>query len=121
MIEDGERRMRRENETIYFQPIPGAAPPLPPPKRLVAPVAFALPPPAPSLRDGTLAGFDAAAIALPAAAAGTQGGAAGGDADEHAQQGCLFCRWLLVIIAAPLLLLVSLVGIVVRQWEGGGG
>ncbi len=112
MLNDTQRRMKRENDAVYMQPVPSEAPPLPDGRRLASSVAYALPPPAAEVKDGVVercfaAGPAAAAAAMQApamatmsaggaaAGAATAGAAAAGEGGAKAEQGCSCCRWAL--------------------------
>lgn len=110
VLNDTQRRMKRENDAVFMQPVPSEAPPLPDGKRLASSVAYALPPPAAEVKDGVVdrcfAAGPAAAMQAPAVATMSAGGAAagagaaaagaaaaaGGDGSAPAEQGCSCCR-----------------------------
>lgn len=109
VLNDSQRRMKRENDTVFMQPVPSEVPALPDGKRLASSVAYALPPPAAEVKDGVVercfAAGPAAAMQAPAVATMSAGGAAagaagaaaagaaaGGEAEAKAEQGCSCCR-----------------------------
>lgn len=110
VLNDTQRRMKRENDAVFMQPVPSEAPPLPDGKRLASSVAYALPPPTAEVKDGVVercfAAGPAAAMQAPAVATMSAGGAAagagsaaagaaaaaGGDGSAPAEQGCSCCR-----------------------------
>ena len=127
---------KRENDTIYYNHIPDELPSPPEPKRLANPTEYQLPAPSLAVSEGIAstcyaqnsAGFGSASLA-----AGQPGTSMSGSkqlvASQPGQQSVrpqqtaatgkegtsdTACwRWLLVIIALPLLAIISLVGIVV--------
>lgn len=124
---------KRDNDVIYYKHIPEELPAPAESKRLATATAYLLPAPAPEVLEGiadecfaqTVANpaSDAQAAASPLGAsqasvmqAGQPTAKAGQQSaeDQHvSSEGTSCWRWLLVIIAAPLLLIISLVGIVV--------
>lgn len=106
MLNDTQRRMKRENDAVFLQALPGEVPALPDGKRLVSSLAYALPPAAAEVKGGVVercfVAGPAAATQAPgvvtmsggAAAAGTgaAAAAAGGDGGAKAEQGCSCCR-----------------------------
>lgn len=131
-LADVQRRMKREADMVYFQAMASSLPQLPSPRRLVSPLPYALPPPAAQLSEGVLDCFQAPPPppAAPAGAAAAGGGvgatpagaavvsgaaapAAGAPAGEEQQPGCSCWRWTIFLIVTPLLLAISLVGVVV--------
>ncbi|KAL4452240.1 hypothetical protein ABPG75_007902 [Micractinium tetrahymenae] len=138
IIADTQRRMQKENDTVYVQRVAAEVPPLPAGKRLASPLPYVLPQPAPAVRGGVVEqcfgqgpapAAAAVAMAAPAAqamhaggtAAAHTGGAAGASAagvttaaggGGSSEQGCSCCRWLGFMIACPILVALWLVGAV---------
>lgn len=139
IISDTQRRMQRENDTVYVQRVAAEVPPLPAGKRLVSPLPYVLPQPAPAVKSGVVercfgeGPAPAAAAAAPMAAPGAQamhaggspaaaaGGVAGASAAGGAtaasgsggsEPGCSCCRWLAFMVACPVLVALWLVGAV---------
>ena len=118
MLNDTQRRMKRENDAVFLQALPGEVPALPDGKRLVSSLAYALPPAAPEVKGGVVercfAAGPAAATQAPGvvtmsggavAAAGAGAGAAaaaGADGGAKAEQGCSCCRWALGQLTSQL-------------------
>ncbi|GAB4819023.1 hypothetical protein N2152v2_006069 [Parachlorella kessleri] len=136
VLTDSQLRMKKENDAVFFQKPPQQLPEAPAPKRLVAPVPYALPQAAPGVKEGvaSLAAAPAGAVAVeiqgpavhgPAAAAsktdeaGPAAATAAAPPQEHQEakqeQGCCTStlRWLIFLIAFPLVVLLSAVGIVI--------
>ncbi len=59
VLTDSQLRMKKENDAVFFQKPPQQLPEAPAPKRLVAPVPYALPQAAPGVKEG-VASFAAA-------------------------------------------------------------
>ena len=127
---------KRENDTIYYKHVPEELPALPEPKRLATVTAYTLPPPSADVSGGvadlcftqpTKSNQDVPAIGAysntAAGPTGTSPGAASqtpssmkhetAAAESTSSEGTACWRWLLVVLAAPLLLIISLIGIVV--------
>ena len=131
-LADVQRRMKREAEMVHFQAAATTLPPLPPPKRLVSPLPFAMPPAAADAAELAVC-FPAVSLAPPAAVGSAGAGGAHGvtpaataaaaaaaaappaaaAAPDTADQGCSCFRWALFLVAAPLLLVLSALGVVV--------
>lgn len=127
---------KRENDVIHYKHVPEDLPRLPEAKRLATATAYTLPPPSANVLGGVAdlcftqpvkANPDASIIGAysntaTGATASTSGHVSQPPSSAHKQkpaaaenssEGTACWRWLLVIIAAPLLLIVSLVGIIV--------
>lgn len=122
---------KRQNDTIYYNHIPEELPTPPEPKRLVTPTGFQLPAPSLAVLKGVAStccawsGAGVGSASLPphqlGTSMGTKQAVAGQPPAELStpatgQEGTsdTACwRWLLVIIALPLLAIISVVGIVV--------
>ena len=127
---------KRENDTIFYHHIPDELPSPPEPKRLAAPTEFQLPAPSFAVSEGVASSCYAqntAGVSSASLAAGQSGTSTAGTkqlvASQPGQQllgpqqtaatgregrsNTACWRWLLVIIALPLLAIISLVGIVV--------
>lgn len=131
---------KRDNDVIYYKHIPEELPVLPEPKRLATATTYTLPAPAQQVAEGiadacfsqahqATASVEAAVLENPAVASPMGASQASvmqagqpsqkavdqnAPGNQHADsEGTACWRWLLVIIAAPLLLIISLVGIVV--------
>ncbi|CAL8462981.1 g2515 [Coccomyxa elongata] len=126
-IEKPYARAKRDNDSVYFQHVPPAhSLAAIEPRRLVTPTPYALPTPALLVNEALLDAFveaptekadnlGAAPAASAAAAAkpGTEKKPADGKDEKAGPKGGAWWQWLLVVIAMPLLLIVSLVGAVV--------
>ncbi|KAL3151995.1 hypothetical protein ABBQ32_001116 [Trebouxia sp. C0010 RCD-2024] len=124
-------KCKRQNDTIYYNHIPEELPTPPEPKRLVTPTGFQLPAPSLAVLKGVAStccawsGAGVGSASLPphqlGTSMGTKQAVAGQPPAELStpatgQEGTsdTACwRWLLVIIALPLLAIISVVGIVV--------
>ena len=143
VLSDTQRRMQRENDSVFLQRVPAEAPPLPAGRRLVSALSYVLLPAAEAARDGVVERCFEAGPAGPAdapaqAAMSTGGGgtaaAAGGaaaaagaapvvgalhsggaaHAGDAASGGCSCCRVLAFAVAAPLLALLWLLGALIH-------
>ena len=128
-------QVERERSTIYYQHIATEMPEMPPAKRIAVAAAWSLPLPASEVAEGAASCFEvnrvqkaqaeATEVAarpsealLPAAselpAQENDGkGMKNGNAGNHQESSPACWRWLLVIIAMPFLVLISLVGLIV--------
>ena len=61
-------QVKRENDIVFCQRVPSEIPEMPPPKRLVKPLSFALPPPAPEAMAEALERVPGPSQPAPAAA-----------------------------------------------------
>ena len=125
---------KRENDTIYYKHIPEELPGPPEPKRLVTPTEFQLPAPSLAVSEGVAstcyasssAGVGSASVALhqPGTSMDTKQAVAGQPGQPPAEVSTIATgqegtsdtacwRWLLVIVALPLLAIISVVGIIV--------
>ena len=126
---------KRDNDVIYYKHIPEEVPALPEPKRLAIATAYLLPAPAQEVKAGIADECfssqasssaqmpDSQVTAIPMGASQASVMQAGQPTAKTGQRAAMdqpvssespACwRWLLVIIAAPFLLIISLVGIVV--------
>lgn len=133
-------KCKRENDTIFYNHIPEELPSPPPPKKLATPTEYQLPPlsaevsagaanafhmpadqafgsAAPQLRGSaedqasiSRAGTSHVVASQPGQPAGSQ---QAGASDDQSSVNTACWRWLLVIVALPLLAIVSVVGVVV--------
>ena len=129
---------KRENDTIFYNHIPDELPTPPEPKRLATPTEYQLPAPSMEAIEGTASACYAQSAQSPAAMQCLGSPAdqlsvshAGGndivasqpgqtvahqqtsDLQSEGSSNTACWRWLLVIVALPLLAIISLVGIVV--------
>jgi hypothetical protein len=89
IVFDTQRRIERENEVVYFQPLPQEPPPPPEGKRIAAALEYALPAAAPVVRDTAPAAFHDLPSAPPPSGLG--GGASAGGGGEQSAAGCGCC------------------------------
>ena len=139
VVYDSQRRMQRENDSAYLQPVPAQVPALPEGRRLVGSLPYALPQPAAAAREGVVERCFTAGPAPPAAptdapaavemhsgaaaAAGAGAGAAAaatgataaaaGPDGKGEEQGCSVCRWVVMILCFPILLVLWVLGAIV--------
>lgn len=128
-------KVERERSTIYYQHVATEMPELPPTKRIAVAAAWSLPLPASEVAEGAASCFEvnrvqkAQAEAREAAAHPVEAllppaseqpaqekdgkGVKNGNAEKHQESSPACWRWLLVIVAMPFLVLISVVGLIV--------
>jgi hypothetical protein len=117
VVEKKAAEMRRENEAVHFQKVATELPSLPQPKRLAQLIAYS-PPDTAKTTTSVVVGIESAFNAKVQDAGEGDGGDIKGYNNNDDNNGCGSClcstfRWLLFLVALPLLLIVSLVGMVV--------
>ncbi|KAK9798946.1 hypothetical protein WJX73_007519 [Symbiochloris irregularis] len=121
LVDTSSSKVKRENDIVYCQRVPDEIPELPAGKRLAAPIPWQLPPAAAEARADALHRITAPPSApVPAAGATARASSAkvspaeGAVPEEHAEgRGGSCWRWLLVIIAMPFLVVLSVIGAVI--------
>lgn len=111
-----------DNSKVYFNPIPKQLPEMPTPKRLVMLIPFTFPSPDDSIdRTSDLKADWKASLISPGPSVGVEitevlddntKAQGSGSASQQSKESAWW-RWLLVIFAAPLLLAITLLGVIV--------
>lgn len=105
------RSIKADNDTVYYQKVPKELPALPDERRVVSAIPFVLPPPAPLVKEGVLHCFKSDV----AKASSENNGKLGHENSEMHQSRVAFSlwRWLLFIVVAPLLMILSIIGMLI--------
>ena len=122
-------QVERERSTIYYQHVATEMPEMPPAKRIAVAAAWSLSLPASEVAEGAASCFEVNRVqkaqaeatevaarpseALLPAASELPAQEKNGNAGNHQESSPACWRWLLVILAMPFLVLISLVGLIV--------